>query len=78
MHAGEEGRIVEIDGPPDIVVRLREMGLQPGLSIRMVREGSPCIVAFDNHRLSLRAGTETVVLVEVEGDSRERDTTQPN
>jgi ferrous iron transport protein A len=65
MTPGEHGRICELDGSPEFVVRLQEMGLQEGASIRMVKTGSPCILAINDHRLSLRFDDRATVLVEV-------------
>ena len=67
LHAGEEGRICRIGGDQQFVVRLEEMGLRRGVAIRMVRPGSPCIVALDNHRLSFRGDECAVVMVVVDG-----------
>ena len=57
----------QIDGEHDLVVRLEEMGLRQGVVVRMIRAGSPCIVAFDNHRLSVRTDECAVVMVAVNG-----------
>lgn len=67
LRPGEEGRIRQIDGDHPFVVRLEEMGLRRGAAVRMVRPGSPCIVAFDNHRMSFRTDECAVVMVEVNG-----------
>ncbi|MBT6156751.1 MAG: hypothetical protein HOK71_15450 [Planctomycetaceae bacterium] len=67
LRAGEEGRVHQIDGEHDLVVRLEEMGLRQGVDVRMIRPGSPCIVAFDNHRLSVRTDENAVVMVSVNG-----------
>jgi Fe2+ transport system protein FeoA len=32
----------------------------------MVRPGSPCIVAIENHRMSFRGGDAASILVEIE------------
>ena len=65
LGAGERGRVLEVDGQRDMVVRLQEMGLRKGVMVCMVRSGQPCIVAFDNHRLSFRGDGRASVLVEV-------------
>ena len=67
LAAGVCARIVEIDGKPDLVVRLNEMGLRPGCDLRMVRPGRTCIVAMDNHRYGFRGADAAHVLVEVDG-----------
>jgi ferrous iron transport protein A len=65
LAAGEEGRIQELDGSPEFVHRLEEMGLRVGATVCMVRPGSPCIVAVENHRFSLRIEDSATVLIEV-------------
>ncbi|MHC4876841.1 MAG: FeoA family protein [Planctomycetota bacterium] len=64
LQAGEHARIVDLDGEPTLVTRLREMGLREDAEVTMVQSGEPCIIAVDNHRLSLRSGDTTVIMVE--------------
>ena len=66
LAAGEHGRIQELDGSPEFVHRLEEMGLRIGAMICMVQPGSPCILAVGNHRFSLRIDETATVLVAVE------------
>ena len=65
MSTGEQGRVCTLDGAPEFVVRLEEMGLREGARVRMVRSGSPCILAVNDHRLSLRFDHSATVLVEL-------------
>ncbi|MDZ4683900.1 MAG: FeoA family protein [Planctomycetaceae bacterium] len=65
LKSGEEGRVCEIDGRPDFVHRLAEMGLRTGATVRMLRPGSPCILDLDHQRLSFRADQVASVFVEV-------------
>ena len=65
LAAGEEGQVFDIEGEHDLVNRLKEMGLREGVPVRMVKPGSPCIIAVNNHRLSFRGDTAAVVMVEV-------------
>ena len=65
LAPGEAGRIRDVDGDQQLVTRLAEMGLRRGVEVRMIANGSPCIIAFDNHRMSFRADDDAVVLVEV-------------
>ena len=67
LSAGEQGRILEVDGRPEVVVRLEEMGLHAGVPVRMVQPGSPCILALNNHRLSFRGEESASILVELNG-----------
>jgi ferrous iron transport protein A len=64
LQAGEHARIVDIDGESTLVTRLHEMGLRDGVEVTMVQSGEPCIIAVGNHRLSLRGGDTTVIMVE--------------
>jgi Fe2+ transport system protein FeoA len=65
LAAGMTATIVEVDGKPDLVVRLHEMGVRPGCDVRMVRPGKACIVAINNHRFGFRGAEAAHVLVEV-------------
>jgi len=65
LAPGEGGRIRDVDGDRCLVARLAEMGLRRGVEVHMIASGSPCIIAFDNHRMSFRAEEDAVVLVEV-------------
>jgi len=63
MAAGETGQVLQVDGSPDVVHRLAEMGLREQVRVMMIQPGSPCIVAVGDHRLSLRMDNEAEVLV---------------
>jgi len=65
MNDGDVGRVCTLDGAPELIVRLEEMGLREGASVRMVRSGSPCILAVNDHRYSLRFDQRATVLVEL-------------
>ena len=63
MAAGEVGHVVQVDGSPDVVHRLAEMGLREQVRVMMIQPGRPCIVAVGDHRLSLRMDDEAEILV---------------
>lgn len=65
LRSGEHGRVCEVDGRPDFVHRLEEMGLRPGVTVRMLRPGSPCILDLNHQRLTFRAEQSANVFVEV-------------
>ncbi len=65
LSVGERGRIYNLDGDRGLVDRLAEMGIRQGVEIHIVQTGSPCIVAFDNHRFSFRGDEAASILVEV-------------
>jgi ferrous iron transport protein A len=63
MQANEEASIVELIGNESQIHRLAEMGLRVGATIRMVRAGTPCLLALDGKRLSLRLSQDMEILV---------------
>lgn len=65
LKSGEHGRVCDVDGRPEFVHRLEEMGLRPGVTVRMLRPGSPCILDLNHQRLSFRAEQAASVLVEL-------------
>jgi Fe2+ transport system protein FeoA len=65
LSAGETAIICEIDGQPELVARLHEMGLRPGCRVKMVRPGPACVVAINNYRLAFRGGEAAFVIVEL-------------
>ena len=65
LAPGEEGRIENVDGSPELVTRLEEMGIRQGVGVRMVQPGSPCIIALNNHRISFRGEESAIVMVAV-------------
>jgi Fe2+ transport system protein FeoA len=65
LAPGDSGTIVEVDGQPEHVHRLGEMGLRPGRPVRMVRSGGDCIVAVGNDRFGFRGSDAALILVQV-------------
>ena len=65
LQAGEEGSVHCVEGCEKFTHRLAEMGIREGVFLRMIRPGFPCLVAVNNHRLSLRIEGSASVLVEV-------------
>lgn len=63
LHANEVGQVVELLGNEAQVHRLAEIGLRIGAQVRMVRPGSPCLLAIDGKRLSVRLNLDLIVLV---------------
>ena len=66
LNENQGGRIVDVMGPTDWQHRLEELGLQTGQQVRLIRRGEPCIIAVQDHRLSLRCEPGTMILVEVD------------
>ena len=65
LRAGEAASVGEIVGNVELVHRLREMGLQNGARVKMIRPGSPCIIGLDGQRLGFRGDDLARVLVRV-------------
>lgn len=63
LKADEQASIVEMTGQDREVHRLAEIGLRVGASVRMVRPGTPCLLAIDGKRLSVRLNGSVDVLV---------------
>jgi ferrous iron transport protein A len=54
LRPGEEADIAEVAGDPTWVCRMAELGLRAGCRVRMVRDGSPCLLQVGGSRLCLR------------------------
>ena len=64
LARAEKGRVVEVCGENGCQNRIREMGLCVGCTVEMHVPGTPCIIAINGRRLSLRLEESTMVLVE--------------
>ena len=57
LRPGQSGVVVELSGPPGVKLRLLEMGLTPGIPVRVIRLaplGDPIEIQVRDYRLSLR------------------------
>lgn len=63
LRNGQRAMIEGVIGPADLVQRLREMGLRDGQCVRMVRQGSPCMIRLGSQTLCFRTDESTRVLV---------------
>lgn len=54
LQVGEDARIVDVAAESVRVHQLAEIGLRIGTTVRMIQAGSPCILAIDGRRLSVR------------------------
>jgi ferrous iron transport protein A len=63
LSPNDEGVIVDMEGDPCFVKRLQEIGVHVGCSLRMVCQGSPCMVCVDGRRLSLRLDDSAEIYV---------------
>jgi len=64
LSIGQAAFIHEIQGHPDHIHRLEELGLRGGSRIEMFRPGNPCIIRFAGNKICLRADDLLNVLVE--------------
>jgi ferrous iron transport protein A len=69
LEAGASGVVARIEGQPNLVLRLQEMGVRPGCHVRMIQPGAACVVAVGNHRFGFRGADVAHVLVEVSGSA---------
>ncbi|MHB0959934.1 MAG: FeoA family protein [Pirellulaceae bacterium] len=63
LSPGQIARIACLVGCPEHVRRLEEMGLRPGITVRMVRRGRPCIVCAGGNRLCFRCSDLLGIMV---------------
>ncbi len=67
LDPGESARIDRLNGSADVRMRLLEMGLTRGTTVRLVRVaplGDPIELAVRGYRLSVRKSEAAAVLVE--------------
>jgi ferrous iron transport protein A len=64
LPAGQSAFIRRIQGNPDHIHRLEEIGLRSGSRIEMFRPGNPCILRLAGNKICLRADDMLHVLVE--------------
>jgi Fe2+ transport system protein FeoA len=69
LQAGEIATVVHLDGDACCIQRLQEIGLLPGARLQMLQTGSPCIIAMEGRRLSLRIDCHTSILLLPSKDS---------
>ncbi len=65
LAEGEVARVVDVCGACDCANRLSEIGLRVGVSVRMVKQGNPCILALGEQRLCFRPHDDCTVIVEL-------------
>ena len=68
LKPGEEGVIVKVEGRGPAVRRMADMGLLPGVRVRVLRRaplGDPVELEVKGYNLSLRRDEARLMLVEV-------------
>jgi ferrous iron transport protein A len=64
---GSGARVIEVQGSDDLAVRLMEMGLTPGIELRVLGTaplGDPIEIQIRGYRLSVRKGEAARVAIE--------------
>jgi ferrous iron transport protein A len=67
LTAGQEARVVDVDARGEVGQRILEMGVTPGVTVRMVGAaplGDPLAFEVRGYRLSLRRAEAALVAVE--------------
>jgi Fe2+ transport system protein FeoA len=65
VAAGNSAIVLHVEGQPEDVRRLAELGVCRGRPLEVIQGGSPCIVQLDGSRLCLRYDDDCNVLVRV-------------
>jgi Fe2+ transport system protein FeoA len=63
IERDEEAVIQSLAGPGPLRARLQELGLLPGARVRVLANGSPCILLVGGTRLCLRGDEADAILV---------------
>jgi Fe2+ transport system protein FeoA len=67
LAIGQRGRIVRVDARGEIGQRILEMGITPGVEVRLVTRapmGDPLVFEVRGYRLSLRRAEAALVEIE--------------
>ena len=62
-----EAVVVDLPGTDRLAVRLRELGILPGVRLRVLRTGSRLVVRIGEDRLALRRADAAAILVSAPG-----------
>jgi Fe2+ transport system protein FeoA len=63
LSPGQSAHVGHVDGRPEEIHRLAELGLRGGAAVEMVQSGSPCIIRLAGQKLCFRADELLRVLV---------------
>lgn len=69
LRPGQWARVDQLEGCPEHVRRLEEMGLRAGMLVQMLRQGRPCIVRAGGNRLCFRCSKRLGVWVRLDFDT---------
>ena len=66
LPCGARGLVAAVEGSEEIVARLASVGIVPGTTLRILRQGSPMAVAVGDARLGLgRAWGDALHIVDL-------------
>lgn len=63
LAPGEVGVVEDVQGEPQWVGRMAELGIRPGGHLEVVRQGSPCLLQVGGCRLCLRGDEGSRIFV---------------
>ncbi len=63
LHSGERACVDSLEGRPEVVRRLKELGLRRGAVLEMLHPGSPCVILLNGSKLCFRRCRNSNVLV---------------
>jgi len=63
LERGQCGVVEHVDGSPEFVCRMAELGLCPGRMLEVLEPGSPCCLAVGESRIVLRGEQSAAVRV---------------
>jgi Fe2+ transport system protein FeoA len=70
MSEGEDGLVENIFGNSVITTRLRELGVTPGVRVRLLRSGCPTVVQVEGGRFCVRRKDAESIKVRIPGQER--------
>ncbi len=65
LRDGESGEVMDVLGDPEWVSRMNEVGICVGRQVRVLRQGSPCLLEVEGARLSVRGESVRQIFVSV-------------
>ena len=63
LPPGQRASVDSLEGKPELVRRLKELGLRRGVILQMVHAGSPCVIRLNGSKLCFRRCRNSNVLV---------------
>jgi ferrous iron transport protein A len=64
LRQGQSAHVGRVEGHPDHVHRLSELGIRGGCQVEMFRPGNPCIIRIAGNKVCIRSDRGLRVLVQ--------------